>query len=44
MIELEIQTLSETREGLLIDVGGIVVATGFTLLRQRLAQDPMARC
>ncbi len=40
MIELEIQTLSETREGLLIDVGGIVVATGFTLLRQRLAQDP----
>jgi len=40
MIELEIQTLSETREGLLIDVGGVVVATGFTLLRQRLAQDP----
>jgi hypothetical protein len=40
MIELEIQTLSETREGLLIDVGGIIVATGFTLLRQRLAQDP----
>jgi len=40
MIELEIQILSETREGLLIDVGGVVVATGFTLLRQRLAQDP----
>jgi len=40
MIELEIQTLAETREGLLIDVGGVVVATGFTLLRQRLVQDP----
>lgn len=40
MIELEIQTLSETREGLLIDVGGIIVTAGFTLLRQRLAQDP----
>lgn len=40
MIELEIQTLSESREGLLIDVGGVVVACGFTLLRQRLAQDP----
>jgi hypothetical protein len=40
MIELEIQTLSQTRDGLLIDVGGIVVAAGFTLLRQRLVQDP----
>lgn len=40
MIELEIQTLSQTREGLLIDVGRVVVASGFTLQRQRLVQDP----
>jgi hypothetical protein len=40
MIELEIQGLSESREGLLIDVGRLVVACGFTLLRQRLVQDP----
>ena len=40
MIELEIQTLSQTREGLLIDVGRIVVASGFTLQRQRMVQDP----
>lgn len=39
MIELEIQGLSETREGLLIDVGRSVVASGFTLQRQRLTQD-----
>ncbi|GLQ97245.1 hypothetical protein [Dyella mobilis] len=40
MIELEVQALSVTREGLLIDVGRVVVASGFTLLRQRLVQDP----
>jgi hypothetical protein len=40
MIELEIQTLSQTREGLLIDVGRIVVASGFTVQRQRMLQDP----
>jgi hypothetical protein len=40
MIELEIQTLSETREGLLIDVGAAVTASGFSLVRQRLVQDP----
>jgi hypothetical protein len=40
MIELEIQTLSLSREGLLIDVGRTVVASGFTLQRQRLVQDP----
>src|ERR1700744_6069169 len=40
MIELEIQTLSQTREGLLIDVGRIVVASGFTVQRQRMQQDP----
>lgn len=39
MIELEIQALSEKREGLLIDVGRCVVASGFVLQRQRLAQD-----
>jgi hypothetical protein len=40
MIELEIQGLSESREGLLIDVGRFVIANGFTLQRQRLVQDP----
>lgn len=40
MIELEIQALSETREGLLIEVGRFVLASGFTLQRQRLVQDP----
>jgi hypothetical protein len=39
MIELEIQTLSERREGLLIDVGRAVVMSGFTLQRQRFTQD-----
>jgi hypothetical protein len=40
MIELEVQALSVSREGLLIDVGKAVVASGFTLQRQRLVQDP----
>lgn len=40
MIELEIQTLSERREGLLIDVGRCVIESGFILQRQRLTQDP----
>lgn len=40
MIELEIQTLSETREGFLMEVGRLVLASGFTLQRQRLVQDP----
>jgi hypothetical protein len=40
MIELEIQGLSPSREGLLIEVGRFVMANGFTLQRQRLAQDP----
>ena len=40
MIELEIQALSERREGLLIEVGRMAVANGFTLQRQRLVQDP----
>ena len=40
MIELEIQALSERREGLLIEVGRMAVANGFTLQRQRLIQDP----
>ncbi|MFC5741565.1 hypothetical protein [Dyella tabacisoli] len=39
MIELEIQILSDRREGLLVELGRTVVANGFTLLRQRLAQD-----
>ena len=40
MIELEIQGLSQSREGLLIEVGHFIVASGFTLQRQRLVKDP----
>lgn len=40
MIALEIQGLSERRENLLIEIGRTVVASGFTLQRQRLAEDP----
>lgn len=40
MIELEFQILSERREGLLIEIGHLVVANGFTLQRQRLIKDP----
>lgn len=39
MITLEIQCLSERRENLLIDIGRIVLASGFILQRQRLAED-----
>jgi hypothetical protein len=39
MIELEIQTLSERREGLLMEIGRAVVTSGFTLQRQRFTQD-----
>lgn len=39
MIELEIQGLSENREGLLVEVGRFAIDNGFTLLRQRLVQD-----
>ncbi|MBB6189345.1 hypothetical protein [Rhodanobacter sp. MP7CTX1] len=39
MIELEIQTLSERREGLLIELGRAVVTSGFTLQRQRFTHD-----
>jgi len=39
MIELEMQVLSDRREGLLVELGRVVVANGFTLVRQRLAQD-----
>ncbi len=40
MIELEIQGLSQNREGLLVEVGRFVLACGFSLQRQRLVQDP----
>lgn len=39
MIELEVQALSLSREGLLIDVGRSAAACGFALVRQRLADD-----
>lgn len=40
MIELEVQVLAHTREGLLMEIGRIVSASGFTLQRQRLVPDP----
>lgn len=40
MIELELQALSLSREGLLIDVGRVAAASGFALVRQRLVDDP----
>jgi hypothetical protein len=39
MVELEIRILSDRREGMLVDLGRVVVASGFTLLRQRVYQD-----
>jgi hypothetical protein len=39
MVELEIQVLSDRREGLLVELGRVVVANHFSLLRQRLTQD-----
>ncbi|HUA79778.1 MAG TPA: hypothetical protein VL997_05355 [Dyella sp.] len=39
MIELEVQALSHSREGLLIDIGKSMVAQGFALVRQRLVDD-----
>lgn len=38
MIELEIQGLSESRKGLLMEVGRLALANGFALQRQRLVQ------
>ncbi|MEW9572401.1 hypothetical protein ABQJ54_11630 [Rhodanobacter sp. Si-c] len=40
MVELEIQALALQREGLLIEVGRLAGSCGFTLVRQRLVQDP----
>ena len=40
MIELEVQVLAHTREGLLMEIGRIISASGFTLQRQRLVPDP----
>jgi hypothetical protein len=40
MIELEIQGLSQSREGLLVEIGRFILTSGFTLQRQRLVQDP----
>lgn len=39
MIELELLVQSDRREGLLVELGRLVVASGYTLLRQRLSQD-----
>ena len=39
MIELDIHILSDRREGLLVELGRVVIASGFTLLRQRVYQD-----
>jgi hypothetical protein len=39
MVELEVQVLSDRREGLLVELGRVVVTNGFSLIRQRLTQD-----
>jgi len=39
MIELEIQVLSDRREGLVAELGQVVVANQYSLLRQRLTLD-----
>lgn len=39
MIELEIQVHSDRREGLLTELGRVVVGNSYALLRQRLTQD-----
>ena len=39
MVELEIQVLSDRREGLLVELGRVVVANSFSLIRQRLTHD-----
>lgn len=40
MVDLEIQALALEREGLLVEVGRLAGSCGYTLLRQRLVQDP----
>ncbi|GLQ88926.1 4-vinyl reductase [Dyella flagellata] len=39
MIELEIQVLSDRREGLVMELGQVINANRYALLRQRLTQD-----
>ncbi|GGA49445.1 hypothetical protein [Dyella nitratireducens] len=39
MIELEIQVLSDRREGLVMELGQVITANHYALLRQRLTQD-----
>ena len=39
MIELEIQVLSDRREGLVMELGQVIVANRYALLRQRLTHD-----
>lgn len=39
MIELEIQVLSDRREGLVMELGQVIAANRYALLRQRLTQD-----
>jgi predicted hydrocarbon binding protein len=39
MIELEIQVLSDRREGLVMELGQVIIANHYALLRQRLTQD-----
>ncbi|HKT27650.1 4-vinyl reductase [Dyella sp.] len=39
MIELEIQVLSDRREGLVMELGQVIAAHRYALLRQRLTQD-----
>lgn len=40
MIDLEIQALALTREGLLLETGRLAASEGFVLVRQQLVDDP----
>ena len=40
MVDVEFRVVSDRREGLLLALGQVVLASGFTLLRQRMASGP----
>jgi predicted hydrocarbon binding protein len=44
MAELEVRVVSERREGLLVELGRVVMEYGHVLIRQRLVQDAQGAC
>lgn len=44
MAELEVRVVSERREGLLVELGRVVMEYGHVLVRQRLVQDAQGAC